>query len=136
MSKFLDLDPVLRLGDRAVDDRVLDRLPFGHFQPLHDPGQALAAENAQQRVLERQIEPRRAWVALPTRTAAQLVVDASRFVALGADDVQPAGGEDRVVSNLPFGAELPDLQILLGLRQRLVLPHLEDLRLDRAAKDR
>ena len=54
------LDAVLRLRDRAVDDRMLDRLAFGHLEPLHDRAQALAAEDAQQRILERQVEARRA----------------------------------------------------------------------------
>ena len=34
------LDAVLRLGDRAIDDRMLDRLALGHLQPLHDAGRA------------------------------------------------------------------------------------------------
>ena len=49
-------DAVLRLRDRPVDDRVLDRLAFGHLEPLHDPAEPLAAEDAQQRILERQVE--------------------------------------------------------------------------------
>ena len=78
------LDAVLRLGDRAVDDRMLDRLALGHLELLHDDAQPLAAEDAQERVLERQVEARRARIALASRAAAQLVVDAPRLVALGA----------------------------------------------------
>ena len=40
-----------------------------------------------------QEEFRGAGIALAARTAAQLVVDAPAFVALGADDVKTAGGE-------------------------------------------
>ncbi len=38
-----------------------------------------------------QVEPRLAGVALPTGATAELVVDAARLVALGAQDVEPAG---------------------------------------------
>lgn len=51
---------------------------------------ALLAEQAQKVVLERQVEAGLARVALPPGAAAQLVVDAPRLVALGADDAQPA----------------------------------------------
>src|SRR5439155_5539281 len=129
------LDAVLGLGDRAVDDRVLDGLALGHLQPLHDPGQAFAAEDAQEWVFQGEIEPRRTRVTLAAGTSTQLIVDSSRFVAFGADDVQPPGRDDRVVANLPFAAELPDLQILLGLRERFVFPDLEHQRLDCAAED-
>ena len=47
------------------------------------------AEQAQKVVLEREVEAGLARVALPTGAAAQLVVDAPRLVALGADDAQP-----------------------------------------------
>ena len=126
------LDAVLRLRDRAVDDRMLDRLAFGHLEPLHDRAQALAAEDAQQRILERQVEARRPGIALAAGAAAQLVVDAPRLVALGADDVQSARGDHLVVPHLPLGAQLADLQLLFGRRQRLVLAQLED----RAARSR
>ena len=48
------------------------------------------AENAHQIVFERQEENRSARIALAARTAAQLVVDAARFVAFGADHEQAA----------------------------------------------
>ena len=51
------------------------------------------AEDAHQVVFHRQVEAARARVALASGAAAQLVVDATRFVALGADDVQAAGAE-------------------------------------------
>ena len=41
-------------------------------------------------------------VALAPGTAAQLVVHAARFVALGADDVQSAAGQHLLVQFLPF----------------------------------
>ena len=48
------------------------------------PGDAVGPEDAHQVVFERQIEARRAGVALAAGAAAQLVVDAARLVALGA----------------------------------------------------
>ena len=50
----------------------------------------MRAENAHQIVFERQEENRRAGIALTARTAAQLIIDAARFMAFGADDEQPA----------------------------------------------
>ena len=51
----------------------------------------VGAEDPHQIVFQRQEELRAAGVALTAGTAAQLVVDAARFMALGADDVEPAG---------------------------------------------
>ena len=64
--------------------------PSGIFRPLHDRRDAVAGEDAHQIVVERQVEARRARVALAAGAAAQLVVDAAGLVPLGADDVQPA----------------------------------------------
>ncbi len=55
---------------------------------------AVAAEQAHEVVFERQVELRGARVALTAGTAAQLVVDAARLVALGADDGEAAGRDD------------------------------------------
>ena len=98
----------LRGLDRARDHRVLDRLALGHLQHHHDAVDALAGEDAQQRVLERHVEARAARVALAAGAAAQLVVDAPRLVALGADDVQAAGLHHLVVQRLPFAAQRLD----------------------------
>ena len=46
---------------------------------------------------QRQVEPGLARVALTAGTTAQLVVDAARLVALGAEDVEAAGLLDLVV---------------------------------------
>ncbi len=55
-------------------------------------------------------------------------------MALGADDVQPAGADDGVVTDLPLGTQYADLRLPLRRRERLVLAQLEDLRLDRPAQ--
>ena len=59
------------------------------------------AEDAHQVVFHRQVEAARARVALPSRPAAQLIVDAPRLVPLGADDVEPADGDDLIVALVP-----------------------------------
>ena len=126
------LDLALRVLDRARDHAVLDRLAFGHLQPLHDRADALAGEDAQQRILERQVEARAARVALAAGAAAQLVVDAPRLVALGADDVQAAGGDHLVVQLLPFARAASSIcALLLRGVERLVVAQLEDRRLRR-----
>src|SRR5712664_3482034 len=58
------LDALLGGGDGARHELVLDRLALLHAEPLHDPLDALAAEDAQQVVLERQVEVGRAGVPL------------------------------------------------------------------------
>jgi hypothetical protein len=58
-------------------------------------------EDTHQVVLERQVEARRARITLATRAAAQLVVDAPRFVTLGTDHMQAAGGEHLLVARRP-----------------------------------
>ena len=71
--------------------------------PVHQLRDALGAEEAHQVVFERQEELRRARIALTTRAAAQLAIDAPRLVALGADDVQTADLHRRR-SSLPSGS--------------------------------
>ena len=85
------LDLGLGALDRLGDDAVLDRHVLVHAEPLHQPGDPLGPEAAHQLVFERDVEAGRAGVALAAGATAELVVDAARLVALGADDVQTAG---------------------------------------------
>ncbi len=111
------LDLALRRFDRARDDAGLDRFALGHLQAVHDRAHAVAGEDAQQLVVQRQIEARRTRVALAAGAAAQLVVDPARFVALGADDMQAARGLDLLVQRLPFRLQLRDARGLVVVRQ-------------------
>ncbi len=100
------LDLALRALDLARQHAALDRLAFLHADRAQQGLGALrVAEDAHQVVFERQVEPARARIALAARTAAQLVVDAPRLVALGADDVQAAGGDHLLVPLLPVVLE-------------------------------
>ena len=118
MSK---LKPSTRLCALSIVLRHQPRLD-GHVvveaEPLHQPGHPVAGEALHQVVLEREVEARRARVALAAGAAAELVVDAPRLVALGADDVQAAGGDDPVVVLLGDR---------LGLGERRVVRRLVDL---------
>ncbi len=106
--------------------RLLD-LPRGHLHrdglalgPLvEEEVQPLRPEQPHQFVFERNVEARGAGVALTSGTAAQLVVDAAAFVALGAEDVQPAE-TDHFLPVRPAR--------LLRLRQRLLVCSSRGLR--------
>ena len=104
--EVVGFDLALRLLDLAREHAAFDDLAFlhaGHGQPLLRA--IRIAEDAHQVVFHRQVEAARARVTLAARTAAQLVVDAAGLVALGADDVQAAGGHHLVVTLLPLGFE-------------------------------
>ena len=95
------LDLRLRRLDGARHHAALERHVVFHAELLHHARQPLRREPPHDVVLERHVEARRAGVALPAGTAAELVVDAARLVPLGADDVQAAGLDDLLVLVLP-----------------------------------
>ena len=84
------LDLLLRLGNAARNHRAVD--DFAGLQPhaFHHRANPIAREDAHQVVIEAQEELGLTRVALTTTTAAQLIVDATRFVALGAEHVEAA----------------------------------------------
>ena len=73
----------------GMDDRLVLLQPELRQHAVH----ALGAEDAHQVVLQRQVELGAAGIALAAGAAAQLVVDAPRFVALGAEHVEAAAGQ-------------------------------------------
>ena len=91
----------MRLLDGIGHHAVLDRLALLHTESLHEALDPVRRENAHEVVFQRQVEPGKTGVALPTRAAAQLVVDTARFVALGTEDMQPAGIQYLLVTLLP-----------------------------------
>ncbi len=86
-------DPHLGALDGLADQPVLDGHVLVQLQPIHQVGDALAAEAPHQVVFQRHVEARRAGIALAAGAAAELVVDAPGLVPLGAQDVQAAGRE-------------------------------------------
>ena len=73
---------------------MLDALALLHAELLHDALDLVSAEETDQVVLQRDVEAAFARVSLASRTSAQLVVDAARFVAFGADYAQAACCDD------------------------------------------
>ena len=91
------LDLLLRAGDAARDHRAVDDLAGLEAHLLHHHLHPVAGEDAHEVVVERQEEPSLTRIALATAAATQLVVDAARFVAFGADHVETAERQDLVV---------------------------------------
>ena len=97
------LDLVLGALDGLGDDLVLDGHVVAHVGGDHHFGDAVhlvAAEQAHEVVLERQVELGLARIALTTGAAAQLVVDTTGLMALGADDGQATGGKHALALGL------------------------------------
>ena len=79
------LCPLNCLGHRlGLDGHVLGQ------RPSHDPAHGTGGEEAEQLVVEAQVEAALARVALSARPAAELVVDAPALVALAPEHVEPA----------------------------------------------
>jgi len=109
----------LRGFDCLGHHRCLDRHIVGHVGLLHhgaDLVHARTAEQAHKVIFERQIELRGARIALTAGTAAQLIVDTSAFVTLGADDAQAAGFQDALL--LGFARCARDIERFLALAFR------------------
>ena len=129
------LDAVLRLGDRAVDDRMLDRLALGHLEPLHDrrPGArrrrcAAADPRATGRSATSRDRPGgRRGRAAGCRCAATRGARCRRCAGRRRRSPRRAAPATR-------RAACAICALLLGRRERRVLAQLEDLRLDRAAQ--
>ncbi len=98
------LDLLLRGLDRLGDPGRDDRLAIVEILVHHPREHGLRAEDAQQIVVEAEVEAAEAGVALAARAAAQLVVDAAALVALGAEHEQAAGGEHRFLLRRDLGA--------------------------------
>ena len=95
---FLDL--ALGALNGLAHDLVLDGHVIGHVVLGHhgrDLVHAVAAKQAHEVVLKRQVELGLARVALTARTAAELVVNTTALVTLGTNDAQAAGGKHVVV---------------------------------------
>src|SRR5207253_11468764 len=108
--------------DRLGDHAMLDRNPFFHPEAFHPAHEAVAAEDAHQIVLEREVKARCTRIALTSRSSAKLIVDAPRLVPLRADDMQAAETDDFFVVALPLLADfLLDALALRGVGDLLRL---------------
>src|SRR6185437_7958179 len=111
--EVLQLDALLRLSDGRGHPVVGDDLVFLGAGAIHDARDAIRAEQPHQIVLERQEKHALARIALATGAAAQLPVDAPRFVPLSPDDDEAARGI--VVAGKPLdllGWEVGPLDLL------------------------
>ena len=108
------LDLLLGLFQRLVDPGMDDRLVFLEAELLQHAVHAVGAEDAHQIVLDGQVEFRAARVALAAGAAAQLVVDAARFVAFGGQHVEAAGGNRLFLQALDVVADRLFLGVALG----------------------
>ena len=103
------LGPLDGLGDHLrLDGHVVGKGPAHH--PVHGAG----GEQPHQIVLEGQEEPALARIALTTRPAPQLVVDAAALVALAAEHVEPAEGADLVALRSQMAANSASMRLQLG----------------------
>ena len=116
--------PGLHAGLRTLNGPgehfVFNGQVFVQVQLIHNAGDAVAAEQADQIVLQAQVKPGLAGVALPSGAAPQLVVDAAGVVPLGTDDEESSGGADL------FRLAL-DLLLVLLVALRVPLPGAENL---------
>ena len=94
----------LRAFDLFGDHARFDGFVFAHAEALHHARHALAGEDADEVVVEGDVEAAGAGVALAAGAATELVVDTARFVAFGANDVQATGGDNGFVALLPVVA--------------------------------
>ena len=88
--EVLLLDLLLGALDLLREHLGLDRLVVAGAEAVEDLVDAVAREEAHEVVLGGEEEARLARVALAAGAAAQLVVDAARLVALGAEHVEAA----------------------------------------------
>ena len=95
--EVLRFDGFLRALDALGDHLRLDGHALFHAQPLQQGADPLLGEDAHQVVFEGEIEARLAGIALAAGAAAELVVDAPRLVALGAEDEEAAGFDHLLV---------------------------------------
>ena len=88
--KVLPFHGLLRRLDALGNQPGFNRHALFHPQLLHDAADPLARKDAQQVVLQGQIEAGAAGVSLPAGAPSQLVVDPPRFMPLRPDDMQAA----------------------------------------------
>ena len=112
--KVAPLNFALRVFNGARHPRMLDGLALFHAEFFHQRGNFFRAEDAHQVVLHGKVEAARAGVALAPGAAAQLVVDAARFVALGAEHIKSAGRHHRVVARLPVVVQRGALLVVVA----------------------
>ena len=128
--KVAGFDLFLRFLQSSGNPRAGNHVRFFQSaQRLQEFFDSVRAENTQQIVLQTQEEFGRARVALTSRTAAQLVVDAAAFVAFRADDEQSARFHGDFFARFDFTLDFLDAFFAFGgigdVRQLLRHAHIK-----------
>ena len=113
-------DFALGAFDAAGDDAGFDGFTVGHFEAVHDGFDAVAGEDAHERVIQAEVEARGAGVALAAGAATELVVNAAGLMALGGDDAQATEGLDVLMVFGPLGANFIDAGLACSGVKRLL----------------
>ncbi len=114
-SKFCCSTWVCALLIALVDHLGLDRHVLGQVESGEQRLQRGAVEAPHEFVTQRQVEARLTRVALASRPAAELIVDASRLVPLRAEHVQAADCADLLGLRLDLGLHLGEHLVPRGL---------------------
>ena len=83
-SEVLRFDGLLGGRDSLGDHLALDRHIFFHAEPQHQVLHALAAKDAHQIILQRQVKASRPGITLPSRSPTKLIIDTPRIVPFRA----------------------------------------------------
>ena len=126
-AEVLGLDGLLGFGDALGDQARLDGDVLLHAEPQHQALDAVAAEDAEQVVLQGEVEAGTAGVALAAGAPTELVVDAAGVVALGAHDVQAPQGNYLVVLAFGLGFVAGEDLIPLRMRHAIEVPQVVEI---------
>ena len=118
--KIACFDLALRALNAPGHDAGFNGLTFRHFQPIHDRLDTITRKDAHQRVVQAEVEPRRARVSLSARTPTQLVIDTPRFMTLRGDNAQPPQSLHMFVLSLPLRSHCRYLLLFGSITQRRI----------------
>src|SRR3989344_9282201 len=95
------LDLALGGFNRPTHQIGFQRLILGDFEKIHQSAYLFSAKNAHDVILKRYIKTAGSRITLPPGTAAKLIVNPSRLMPDGADNVQTARLKNLVMLFLP-----------------------------------
>src|SRR3990167_3689583 len=91
----------LRLLDGTRYQIMLKRLVFRQVKTCHQGRDPVAAKKPHNLILKRNKKARGTRITLPSRAAAELVVDAPRFMALGTNHIQSSQCDHFIMRGFP-----------------------------------
>ena len=105
--KVIALRLHLGIGYTLGNQAMLNRGVLIHSGPLHKALDALTAETAKGLILQRGIKTRAARVSLSSCPPPKLIINASSFMMLGADDMKSTGLDYLLMFLKPFFMATP-----------------------------